>query len=389
MNLLDLAILVAIALAAVAGYRLGFLARAVAWVGLAFGVVVAIYFLPGLVTTLHAASRSTRIFAAFAFVFGLAALGQALGYGLGALLHATLPIGAGLRQGDRVAGAAVGGFGALIAVWLLIPAMATAPGWPARAARGSVIVREVNRVAPEPPRSLEAALGKLVNDAPYPEVRDPLTSSAGAGAPPVLSLSADVTARVAASTVRVEGQACDQVQDGTGWVAAPDLVVTNAHVVAGEQHTTLHLPDGRQRPGVVVAFDSGRDLAVVRVARLGLAPLTLRAAAPGDVGAVFGHPGGGDLRVAPARIADEIVAVGTDIYRTTDTRRDVFVLAARLAPGDSGGPLVDSDGQVSGVAFAIDPAHATTGYALTDGELRPVLARAGTVAVDTGGCLVE
>ena len=65
----------------------------------------------------------------------------------------------------------------------------------------------------------------------------------------------------------------------------------------------------------------------------------------GVVGAVYGHPGGGPLRAAPARIAEEIDARGTDIYRTTATSRDVFVLAAQLAPGDSGAPLVDQAGQ--------------------------------------------
>ncbi len=80
------------------------------------------------------------------------------------------------------------------------------------------------------------------------------------------------------------------------------------------------------------------------------------------------------LRAAPARIAEEIDARGTDIYRTTPTSRDVFVLAAQLAPGDSGAPLVDQFGRVVGVAFAIDPGRDGTAYALTTAELR---ARAG------------
>ena len=89
-------------------------------------------------------------------------------------------------------------------------------------------------------------------------------------------------------------------------------------------------------------------------------------------------------------LCEEIVAVGTNIYRTSSSRRHVFVLAARLAPGDSGGPLVNRNGAVLGVAFAIDPGRRGTSYALTDKEVRPALsaAAAGTRA-DTGSCLVE
>ena len=106
------------------------------------------------------------------------------------------------------------------------------------------------------------------------------------------------------------------------------------------------------------------------------------------VGAVYGHPGGGPLRPTPARIAQEIDARGTDIYRTTPTSRSVFVLASQLAPGDSGAPLVDPSGTVVGVAFAIDPGTSTTAYALTDTELRPLLAAVPTSTAETGSCLV-
>ena len=106
------------------------------------------------------------------------------------------------------------------------------------------------------------------------------------------------------------------------------------------------------------------------------------------VGAVYGHPGGGPLRPTPARIAEQIDARGTDIYRTTPTSRSVFVLASQLAPGDSGAPLVDPSGTVVGVAFAIDPTAGTTAYALTNAEVRPVVANVPSTTAETGSCLV-
>jgi S1-C subfamily serine protease len=190
------------------------------------------------------------------------------------------------------------------------------------------------------------------------------------------------------SVVKVEGPACDQIQSGSGFVAGEDIVVTNAHVVAGERDTEIETDDGRQLDATVVAFDPDRDLALLQVRDLDLPPLEQATANEGDTGAVYGYPGGAELRAAPARIAEAVTARGTDIYRADRIDRSVFVLAAALAPGDSGGPLVDQRGRVVGVAFAVDPGNAGTAYALTREELDPVLALAGSTAVDTGPCLV-
>jgi S1-C subfamily serine protease len=103
---------------------------------------------------------------------------------------------------------------------------------------------------------------------------------------------------------------------------------------------------------------------------------------------VYGHPGGGELRAAPARVGRKILAVGTDIYRTGESIRHVFVLAASLAPGDSGGPLVNVDGDVIGVAFAVDPGREGTSYAVTGEEVMAVLELVEPAGVDTGRCLV-
>ena len=133
---------------------------------------------------------------------------------------------------------------------------------------------------------------------------------------------------------------------------------------------------GHTRPADVISFRSVRRcVAVLAVPTLTAPPLTLTTGKVGDLGAVYGHPGGGRLQASPARVGDEILAVGTDIYRTGSSRRHVYVLAAVLAPGDSGGALVNERGEVIGMAFAIDPGRKATAYALTDAEMRPVLRR--------------
>jgi S1-C subfamily serine protease len=389
-NLLDAVVVLAAIGAGYAGFRYGFSARALGWLGLLVGITVGALLVDDVANALQGSTPRTRLIASIAFLFLVAVLGQALGIALGSALRRSLPDRGLLTAADRVAGATAGVLAVLAVVWLLVPAFASATGWPARAVRGSAIARAVDRYAPAPPSSL-AALGRLVGEAPFPEVFDRLTSP-DVGTPPVEGLSPDVAARVLPSVVRIEGRACDLIQQGSGFVAAADLVVTNAHVVGGESATEVFTPDGRRLDAVVVAFDPDRDLAVLRVPRLDLAALER---AEGDVdseGAVVGYPGGGPETVSPARLAQRITAKGTNIYRSASTSRDVFVLAAQLEPGDSGGALVDAAGRVVGSAFAVDPSSETTAYALTNDEvervLDPVLVSGTSAGVDTGPCLV-
>jgi S1-C subfamily serine protease len=390
-NVLDVVVVAATAAAGYFGYRLGFVARVASWVGLAIGVTLAVAFVDDVLDTLSSQPSATRLLVALAFFLFLASAGQALGFAVGIALRRRLPARAGVHRIDRIGGAVVGVLGVLVAVWLLVPALTSASGWPARAARDSQIVRAINRYAPDPPPQAER-LGRSVAEGPFPEVFSRLNGPGDVGTPPTKALAPDVAARVASSTVRVEGEACDQIQAGSGWVAGPDLVVTNAHAVAGERNTHVETSDGRRLAATVVAFDPGRDVAVLRIRNLRLFALPRADGRDGVAGAVFGYPGGGPLVISPARIAETVNAAGTDIYRTGRTRRQVFVIAAELAPGDSGGPLVDQAGRVVGVAFAIDPGQDATAYALTraevDAVLVPMLNAGGRSAVGAGPCLV-
>jgi S1-C subfamily serine protease len=391
-NFLDLLIVAAALAAGWVGYRLGFVRRFTSWVGLCAGVVLAVLLVDDVAEALRGTPPRTRLLAALAFVLLAATIGQAVGYAIGGALHRRFGRGAsaGLRQGDRVAGAALGVTGVLVLMWLIIPALASSPGWPARAVRDSAVARAIDRLAPDPPDEAET-LGRLVGDETFPEVFDTLTSP-DAGSPPEGGLPRDVAQRVAGSVVKVEGSACDRVQEGTGFVAAPDLVVTNAHVVAGESRTRVDAPNGRF-DATVVAFDPNRDLAVLSVPGLDLPPLQRGEGQVDDRGSLFGHPGGGPLRESPMRIAEQITARGSNIERTAPTERDVFVLAAVTQPGDSGAPVVEGDGRVIGVIFAFDLSRPTTAYALTTNELSavldPVLGTSRRAAVGTGPCLSE
>ena len=387
MNLLDALIILLAAAAAYGGYRLGFLARIFSWAGLAVGALVADRFLPDVVAFFSSSDPQIRLIAAISFLVGASMLGQGIGLAIGSLLHAALPLGAGLRQGDRVAGSVLGVVGVLAAVWVLTPALGAVSGWPAEATRGSFITRHVEQIAPTPPQTMQA-LRRFVQDGTFPAVFNELRRSPDPGPPPVEGLSPAVNQRVVQSTVKVTGEACRRIQEGSGFAVGADLVVTNAHVVAGEKKTYVFRPDGTRLSAVPVVFDSDRDLALLRVTGLGQAPLPTGTAKEGDTGAVFGHPGGvAQIVVAPAAINQEVAARGRDLYDQKATTRQVFIMASDLHPGDSGGPLVDVRGTVVGVAFAIAPDRPGTSYALTTVELDAVLAKPRAAPVSTGPCL--
>jgi S1-C subfamily serine protease len=387
MNALDVVIILAAAAAAVGGWRLGFVARAFAWGGVAVGLVIGVHYVPRVVTAFGGTSADDRVTVAVLFLVLLATLGQAVGLGVGVIVHRFSGNDRPLPRWDRVTGAAIGAFGVVALVWMTIPSLATAKGWPARMARGSAVVAFIEDLTPQQPATF-AAWGRAISDAPYPSALSPLEDPPNPGLPPTVGIPAEVDRVVQQSIVKISGRACRQIQEGSGWVTTNGLVVTNAHVVAGQDASVVEDVDGDEFEARVVAFDPTRDLAVLQVPGLEADGLPLGAGSVGDVGAVYGHPRGGPLRASPARISQRIRAVGTDIYRTQESERDVFVLAASLEPGDSGGALVDTEGNMIGVAFAIDPGREDTSYAVTDEEVRRVFEQVDLEGVDTGRCLV-
>lgn len=390
MNLLDVLILVAAAGAGVGGYRLGFLARATSWIGLGVGLYAGARLLPTAVELMGGGSdTTTRLLVAVVVLIGGAFLGQGLGLLAGSRLRTAIPHGP-LRGLDKGVGAFLGVLGVVVSVWFLLPAMAEVQGSAARLARSSQVASVIDRTLPAPPDPLQS-LRTLVGDSGFPRVFEGLYRAPETGPPPASSgLSQAVLDQAKASTVRVEGKACSRIQDGSGFVVAPDTVVTNAHVVAGQRSTEVVRPDRTRAKATVTVFDAARDLAVLKVPGLGLRPLAVVTSTEdeGAQGVVLGHPGGQvPVALAPSKVNRRVQAVGRDLYDRRPTTRDVFIMASRLAPGYSGGPFVNTRGQVAGVAFAIAPDREGVAYALTDVELKKALGANRGVAQSTGPCL--
>ena len=383
MDTLDLIVVVLAIAAGVGGWRLGFVARAASWIGLGIGVYIATRFLPVLGRAEEDPQR--LLLFGISILFAGAITGQILGLLVGARLRTAIrsePI----VTADRVGGAAAGSIGVLFALWFLLPTLSQTPSWPAEQTRDSSIAAFIHDHFPDAPDTTQA-LRRVLG----PRVFEGFGPAPALGPPPAESgLTTEVANRIARSTVKVEAPACSRIQDGSGVVIGDGLIVTNAHVVAGSKHPTVFRnPDGAVLDATVVAFDPNRDVAILRVPDIDRPALPLGDGSftLGGVGAVFGHPLGGDLTLSPFKVGEDTTARGFDIYDQHRTTRHIFVLSSELAPGDSGGALVDPNGIVEGVAFAIAPDQPNVSYALTLDEVTPVLASAGTEAVNTGPCI--
>ncbi len=385
MNGLDLLLLLLACLAAVGGWRLGFLTRALGWIGMGLGLVLAVVAVPRLLDRLALDSRTAvLVLGLFAFVL-IASVGHGIGSAIGGRLRAPVRSPAGRRL-DQVGGAVLGVVGVAVLAWLVLPVMSETPGWASASARSSAIARFSIDHLPTPPAGV-TSLEREVADGNFPElftgVRPAPELPPAPTSSPVSQADLD---RLARSTVRVQGQACDLVQSGSGFVVAPGLVATNAHVVAGTDGLELRTPDGDTASGRVVAFDPRVDLALVRT-DLDRPVLPLAAPADGDRGLVLGYPGGGDLHPSPFQVGDQLDARGYDIYDRDTVDRDLLVLASDLRPGDSGSAVVRADGSVIGVAVAIAPDRPGVAYALDEAQLRRLLGAPHAAPVGTGPCL--
>ena len=385
MNLLDTVLLVMIALAAVTGYRLGLAARAISWAGGLLGLGLSTLVVPAVLQTWPGGDAVTRLLVGLGVVLVttsvLSGIGEVIGLRLRHRVHAT-PFG----PIDRIAGGIAGGMSVLLLVWFLLPALATTPGAVAREVRQSVVVGWVDTHAPDPPDA-SRALGRLVDQSGFPEVFADLQPAPITGPPPAeLPVPARVVDDATPSTVNVEAFGCGSGFEGSGFVVADGLVVTNAHVVAGADDIRLRRTDGSTVPATIHHFDGDRDLALLSAPQVNRPPLPLRAPEVDDGAAVIGYPGGQDTpRIAAARIADDRPTVGRNLSGDDRVERRVLYLSAQLRQGDSGSAVVGGEGAVLGVVFAVSPDNPNTAYALHVRELRQVLR--ATPNGSTGGCL--
>jgi S1-C subfamily serine protease len=221
---------------------------------------------------------------------------------------------------------------------------------------------------------------------PFPQISGPQADVAE----PNSRIARDPQVRAAGrSVVKILGTACGLGVQGSGWVAGDGVVVTNAHVVAGQDDTTVQLGgSGPHLDARAIWFDSRNDLALLTVPGLDGAPaLRLRRDAPrGTSAAILGFPENGPYDVAPARLGTTSAVVSQDAYGHGPVRRSITALRGRVRQGNSGGPVVDGRGRVVTTIFAATVSDGgRSGYGVPDSVVSDALESAEG-PVDTGPC---
>ena len=380
MTPLDWIIVAFTALMAFWGYAQGLIVGALSLIGFAAGAILGSRLGPLLL-----AEGSHSPYAPLFALFGALMLGGMLASGLELLgFHLRYRLGDRLGRLDGVGGAMLVACLGLALVWIAGAVALQTPG--ARELREpiqrSAILRELNEHLPPSGPILQA----LARFDPFPRIRGPEADVP----PPNAKIARDADVRRAArSVVKVLGTACGLAVQGSGWVAGEGVVVTNAHVVAGQDDTTVQ--PGGEGPHIdadAVWFDPRNDLAVLRASGLaGVPALRLNdAAGAGAPAAILGFPENGPYDVQPGRLGQTSTVVTQDAFGRGPVRRTITSLRGLVRSGNSGGPAVDAEGRVLTTIFAATVADGgENGFGVPDSVVRAALGRAGG-PVDTGPC---
>jgi S1-C subfamily serine protease len=380
-NALDVAIVVFVLAMAAVGWEVGLVRSALPLAGFVAGAAVGGRLGPELL--------SGGVNSTYAPVASL--LGGLLG---GALLASVLDIlGLDLRGRlarfravtsiDGVGGAALLAVLALLVAWAFAAVIRTAAAPGGRDLRDTIddsrILSAIDGVLP--PSGPILNLLRRVD--PVPRVVGP---SAQVPPPNARILKASGVDHAAASAVKVLGTACGIGLEGSGWVARPGLVVTNAHVIAGESETSVEDRSGRSYAARAVLYEPRNDIALLRVAGLELPALQLeRRPRPGTAAAVIGYPGNGPLTVSAARIGSSGAVETQNSYGRGPVRRVVTPFRGRVESGNSGSAAVDARGLVATTVFAANETGAPGGLGIPNSVVRRALRRPLRSA-STGPC---
>ena len=387
----DLVVLGIAFVAGISGWRSGALGSMLSFLGVVLGAVAGVLLAPHIVANID--GPRTKLFVTLFLILALVVVGEIAGVVLGRAVRSAIR-NRSLRAVDSLVGVAIQIVAVLVAAWMLTYPLQTSdqPNL-AAAVRGSKVLKEVDDAAPGWLRSVPTRLSALLDTSGLPDVLQPFgrTPIVAVDAPDAALAADPVVAATRPSVVKIRGIApgCQKVLEGTGFVAAPNRVMSNAHVVAGSESVTVEA-DGQTYDAYVVSYDPQADISILDVPNLPSAPLQFAEtpATTGTDAVVMGYPGGGNFVATPARVREIIELSGPDIYRTATVEREVYTIRGSVRQGNSGGPMIDREGRVLGVVFGAAVDDADTGFVLTANEVSQQIAKLNnSERVATGACI--
>jgi S1-C subfamily serine protease len=390
-NIVDVVIVLFFITALVRGIELGAIRQICSTVGLFAGLFLGAFVQGKLIHFAH--TPTAKAILAVVIIVAFIGIFSTLGEYVGVMLRQRIERARRLRiidTADRGVGSAVAALAVLLFVWLGASIFNNVPMQGLqRQIQGSVIIAQLNKSLPAAP-DVVSRLGHLIDPNGFPDVFTGLEPKIDTNAPLPSVGELDPAVQAARlSVVKIQGGGCGGVSTGSGFVADTDLVITNAHVVAGVKDP--YIIDGRGRhKAKIVWFNENLDMAVLRTTGLAGQPLQVGTdiVPDGTAAAVLGYPGGGEFMADPAIILDSFKAIGRNIYNQGTTEREVYSVKSAIEPGNSGGPVINKDGTVIGLVFAESTSYQDVGYALTMSEVMAGLnqAKDKTRAVDNGSC---
>ncbi|NUR08086.1 MAG: MarP family serine protease [Nocardioidaceae bacterium] len=388
MNLLDWFLVVLVLAYAVSGYWQGFVAGAFATAGLLLGGLFGIWLAPKLLGEANPALWVSL--GALFVVLICASFGQAVLQYVGAKIRSRITWQPA-RSLDAVGGAALSMAAVLVVAWALGVAVSGAKlPWASREVRDSVVLDRVDNMMPAEAVQALNSFNDVVGSSFFPRYLEPFANEriTEVGPPPGRIARDPDVQRAQRSVFKIRGENdCQRGVEGSGFLYAPDRVMTNAHVVAGVDHPVVEV-QGEEHPATVVYYNPDIDVAVLDVDVAGPILRFDGPARPRQAGAVLGYPQDGPFNVQAARVRGEQRLRSPDIYGQGTVVREVYSLRALVRPGNSGGPLVSSAGKVLGVIFAASVTDGDTGYALTADQVSQAGAQGLSAhnRVSTGDC---
>lgn len=387
MVILDLILIIIVIATMIRGWQLGVVRQGIIVFGLVLGFWLGVVVVP-LLAPFFISSIGRSLGTILVFGVTLLLLGSFFDW---LAHHAKRRITKkGHHQADGVVGVVFGGLYALVLIWLASTIFLHGPSeWLSDQIQRSIIIRQLDKTLPEPPSAVTKIQRYIANiNTTRPFVNNEPSPERVTGEASQAELDA-IFNKNRKSVVEITGRGCGAVLEGTGFVAAPNVVMTNAHVIGGVARPVIRDDNGLHQ-ATVIYFNPDLDIALLRTTNLAGAvlPLNTTTQPRGTFGAVMGYPNGGGLTGVSGYVNNSITAVGRNIYNEGFVRRNIYSLSADVQHGNSGGPYILSNGEVAGVIFARSESYDATGYAIKSSEVASLLAanKDRTTAVSTQRC---